>query len=279
MKQLTTLLVLFFSMSLFSQSPWTKKKGEGYLQLSFTTISYDKLFGNPDYNTERKINDNTLQLFGEIGLSDKTTIFATLPLKMQKTGNLVTPISAPNISITSEGSETTIGNIQLGLKQNFYNKNNWVISGQLGIEANTGNFDIATGLRSGADAWTFTPLFLAGKSFRKSYFQSFTRVDIRTYGYSSNFKIGGESGGQIFDSFWLIGFLDIVKSFENGDFLAQESAITGTYVNDQEYGAFGAKVIYEFSDKFGLNAGFGGAFFGNNVAKAPALSFGLYTKF
>lgn len=279
MKQLTTILLLIFSVSLAAQSPWTKKKGEGYLQLSFTTISYDEVFGDPDYNTQRKINDNSIQLYGEIGLNNKTTLFTSVPLKLLKSGEVTPNIGLIGLS-TDEGSQTSLGNIQLGVKHNFYNKDSWVLSGQLGVEANTGSYDNATGLRTGIDAWSFTPLFLAGKSLGKSYFQTFTGVDIRTNGYSSNFKIGGEYGGQIFDNFWLIGFVDIVKSFENGDVvLPVNNILTSTYVNDQEYGAFGAKVIYEFSDNFGLNAGFGGAFFGNNVAKAPALSIGLYQKF
>ena len=55
--------------------------------------------------------------------------------------------------------------------------------------------------------------------------------------------------------------------------------MNGLYVNDQEYGGFGLKGIFEVNNNFGVNAGFGGAFFANNLAKAPALSFGLYHKF
>lgn len=278
MKKLTTLLLLFFTLSFYAQSPWTKNKNEGYIQVSFTAIpSYDSVFGDPDRPTNREISDNTLQLYGEYGLSNKTTLFANIPLKMLKSGDLVTTPSL--VVATSEGSQTSLGNIQLGVKHSFYNKD-WILSGQLGVELNTSSFDNASGLRTGYDAWTFTPLFLAGKSLGNSYLQSFIGFDVRTNDYSSNFKIGGEYGGKIFKDFWLIGFIDIVKSFKNGDVIEPASnMLTATYVNNQEYGAFGAKLIYEFSDKYGLNAGFGGAFFGNNVAKAPALSIGLYHKF
>lgn len=281
MKQVTTFLLLFFSLTIFAQSPWTKKKNEGYVQLSFSLIpTYNTVFGNPDYDTQREISDNTLQLYGEFGLNDKTTLFANVPFKMLKSGKFTDDMSLVlPLVLTSEESKNTLGNIQFGVKHNFYNKN-WVLSGQISVEANTGSFDQSSGLRTGYDAWTFTPLFLAGKSFGKSYLQSFVGFDVRTNGYSSNFKIGGEYGGKIGKDLWLIGFLDIVKSFENGDvILPTSNTYTATYVNDQEYGAFGAKFIYEFSDKYGVNVGFGGAFFGNNVAKAPALSFGLYHKF
>ena len=78
----------------------------------------------------------------------------------------------------------------------------------------------------------------------------------------------------------MIGFLDIVKSFENGDItLPLKNQLTGLYVNDQEYGVVGVKAIGEFSDNFGVTASLPAAFFGNNVAKQVALSFGIYKKF
>lgn len=68
------LLLLFVSYSTIAQSPWTQKNGEFYTQFGFSTIpNYTGIFGDPDYNTERNITDNTFQLYGEYGLSDKTT--------------------------------------------------------------------------------------------------------------------------------------------------------------------------------------------------------------
>lgn len=280
MKKFTILAIFIFSVTSVAQSPWTKKKGEGYLQLSFTNIpTYSELFSDPERITEREITDNTLQFYGEVGLSDKTTLFTNIPLKLLKSGDAVNTGTGV-LNSTISGEQTSLGNIQLGIKHNFYNKNSWVLSGQLGVETNTGSYDNATGLRTGIDAWSFGPLFLAGKSMGASYFQSFIGFDIKTNDYSSNFKIGGEYGGKVFSNFWLIGFLDIVKSFENGNVaLPVNNLLSATYTNDQEYGAFGAKLIYEISNKTGFNAGFGGAFFGNNVAKSPALSIGLYHKF
>ena len=58
------------------------KKGKFYTQFSFTTISnYDTLFGEPNYSNFGKYTDNTFQLYGEYGLSDKTTLIVNLPIK------------------------------------------------------------------------------------------------------------------------------------------------------------------------------------------------------
>lgn len=276
MKKLAYLLILFITFSVFAQSPWTQKKGEAYLQLTYTTIpSYSTLFGNPEYNTERKINDNTLQLYTEFGLSDKTTLIANLPLKMVASNEVTSPTITP---FTTEDSQTALGNLQLGVKHNFYNKK-WLISGQLLLEANTGTYEDASGLRTGYDAWTITPTFIVGRGFNNWYLQAFTGVDIRTNEYSSAFKLGGEAGYKALDWLWIAGFLDGVASFQNGDFLdPTNNRLTGLYVNNQSYAAFGVKLIGEFDKNFGVNAGFGGAFDGRNVAKSPALSLGLYYK-
>ncbi|CAM1357773.1 transporter [Tenacibaculum xiamenense] len=274
MKNVKIIIALLFTGTLFAQSPWTKKKNEAYLQLSFSSISnYTELFGNPDYGTDREITDNTLQLYAEYGVSDKTTLFANVPFKMVKSGN-----PTLDVAIIPEGSESSLGNIQLGVKHNFYNKK-WLISGQVGVEANTGSYNAATGLRTGYDAWTITPLVLVGRGFNNWYIQAFTGVDIRTNDYSSAYKLGGELGYKAIDWLWVAGFLDGVASFQNGETVIPTSnALTGLYVNNQSYAAFGLKLIGEINDKFGANAGIGGAFGGRNVAKKPAFSLGLYYK-
>lgn len=275
MKKLSYLL--FFSASIaFSQSPWTKKKDEAYLQLSFTTISgYTELFAKEDaFSTNREISDNTLQLYAEYGLSDKTTLIANVPLKLVSSGDLVDAA----VNLTTESSLTSLGNIQFGVKHNFYNKK-WLITGQLMIEANSGDFELASGLRTGYDAWSFVPIVIVGRGFDSWYIQAFTGVDIKTNEYSSAFKLGGELGYKTTDWLWIAGFLDGLASFQNGEVaIPVTNTLTGLYVNNQSFAAFGLKLIGEFNDNFGANLGFGGALSGRRVAKAPALSVGVYYK-
>lgn len=277
MKKLTTIPFLFFTLLIVAQSPWTKDKGDLFINLSYTTISnYNELFGDPDYNTERNISDRTYQIYGEYGFTNKTSLVFNLPLKSIKNGNVSNNVGA--LANTDSGSETSFGNIQLGIKHQLYN-NGWVISGQLISEINTSSYDENTGIRTGYDAFTFTPQLLAGKSFGKTFFQSQIGFDIRTNNYSNNFKIGGEFGGKVSKNIWLIGYVDVVKSFEDGNVnLPANNLLTGLYVNNQEYGAYGLKGILQFCD-IGITAGFGGAFFGNNVPKKAAFSFGIFNTF
>lgn len=278
MKNLAKLFLVLISFSGFSQSPWTQEKGKFYTQLSFTTIpKYNTLFGSPEHNINGNITDNTIQFYSEFGITNKTSLILNLPYKSITFNQDVVCVNGPCSSINDK--ENSLGNVSFGIKHNFYKKD-WLFSGQLTMEINSGSYNATSGIRTGYDALTFTPLFIAGKSFGKTYLQTFVGVDIRTNNYSSNIKVGGEIGKKLGTKFWLIGFIDVSKSVENGDIvLPQENIHTGLYVNNQEYGAFGFKSIYEINSKFGINAGFGGAFFGNNVAKAPALTIGLYHKF
>ena len=280
MKNCIKILILFISVSAFSQSPWAQKKGKFYTQLSFTTIpNYNELFGDPDYTTFGEISDNTIQLYGEYGISDKTSLVVNLPLKLISITNFEDPRIDCIGDCSQDFSETVLGNLEIGVKHNFYKKD-WTLSGQFSIEANTGSYFETSGIRTGYDAYTFTPLFLAGRSFGKTYIQSFIGANIRTNDYSSNFKIGGEVGRKITKHIWLIGFLDIVKTLKDGNItLPFQNRLTGLYVNDQDYGAYGLKGIAEINDAYGVTAGFGGAFFGNNVAKQAALNFGVYHRF
>ena len=73
MKKIVIIGLFIFSIHSNAQSPWTQKKGKFYTQLSFTTIpSYNTIYGNPDYVIPRKVSDNTIQMYGEYGVSDKS---------------------------------------------------------------------------------------------------------------------------------------------------------------------------------------------------------------
>ena len=280
MKKIIYLSIFFLSINIFGQSPWTKKKGAFYTQLSFSTIAnYNTLYGSPEKVLNGNVTDNTIQFYTEYGITDKTTLIVNAPIKLisQKDISLICVGIAPCGTI--DNKKTALGNIEIGIKHNFYNKD-WLISGQVNIEANTGTFDANSGIRTGYDAWTVTPLLTVGRGYNNWYLQGFTGVNIRTNGYSSNFKIGGEVGYKPIPKLWLIANLDITQSFNNGEvILPTSNLLTGLYINNQEYVSFGLKTIGEITKNFGLTAGLGGAFSGNKVAKKGAFNLGLYHKF
>ncbi|RED48973.1 hypothetical protein [Seonamhaeicola aphaedonensis] len=276
MKYYLSLIIALVCTSIFAQSAWTKKKGEIYTQLAFTTINdYNQIFGNPDYQTERNLTDNTFQIYGEYGITDNITIMVNLPVKLIEAGSLANN----SASMTSSKSITRLGNIDISIKHLLSNKK-WIISTEINLEANTSAFDNSSGIRTGFNAWSFTPTINFGRSFKKYYTQVYTGLNIRTNGYSTNFKLGGEVGTKPLKKLTLIAFVDILKSFKDGSVeIPPNNLQTALYINNQEYGAFGLKIIGALGEKYGINAGFGGAFFGRNVAKSPALTLGVYHNF
>lgn len=284
MFKLTKIFFLFISISVFAQGPWTQEKNKFYTQLSYTTIpNYNSFFGDEVYTINGKISDNTLQFYTEYGITKNTTLLVNLPLKMIAVKDL--KYQDPAIGCYGDCSETlnenksSLGNIEIGIKHNFYKKD-WLLSAQLSIETNTSSYFQNSGIRTGYDAFTFAPLFLAGTSYNNSYLQTFIGAKIRNNNYSNNFKIGGEFGKKVLKNLWLIGFVDVEKTFKNGTIiLPNKNLLTSLYVNNQEYGVFGIKAIGEITKNFGITGSLPAAFFGNNVAKQIALSVGVYKKF
>lgn len=279
MKQLFLFSSLLFTAIFYSQSPWTKEKGKFYTQFSFSTIqNYDTFFGDPEFTFDGSITDNTFQFYGEYGLSKNTSLLLNVPLKSIRISDFNDPRIDCGGDCSEDFNDTSLGNIEIGIKHNFYNKK-WLLSTQLSMEANTSSFDEISGIRTGYDAFTFTPLFLAGRSLKKGYVQAFVGGNLRTNNYSSNFKVGGEIGTSITKNIILAGFIDVVKSIENGNItFPVVNQLNALYVNNQEYGVLGVKLIGEVSNNFGFTASLPSAFFGNNVPKQLAITTGLYYK-
>lgn len=281
MKKIAILLVNFIIIQVsFAQSPWSKEKGHGFSQLSFTLIpEYNQLFkdGNEFVETERFATDNTIQSYNEIGINKSWSALLIVPFKMQTLGD---PI---NDSIgkywSKEGSLNNFSNISLGLRKSFMIKS-LQSSFQLKVDLRTFAYDQETGMSTGYAATSFNGLYSIGKSINeKNYFYVFTGGTFRSGNYSDMVIFGGEYGHKFFDQLWVTPFLDFNFSLRNGEVaLSTKQIQNGFYVNDQEYMAFGLKITEEINDNFGATFGFGGALGGNNVAGSPALSIGAYYK-
>ncbi|MFT5436591.1 MAG: hypothetical protein ACI840_001239 [Ulvibacter sp.] len=278
MKNLIIVLIslLFFQNSI-GQSAWNLEKDSWYTQLNYTRIGpYSELFidGGKTETIPREIEDNTFQLYAEYGLNSKTTLSASLPIKLIKTGAQTTAATP----IINANSVTSLGNIGFGVKRNLINKNFLLSTGVI-VEANTGSYDDASGIRTGYDTWTFTPGAYFGKSYNNLFLQANVGVGFRTNNYSDFFRGGAEVGYKFLKRIWAIFYLDYKKSFYNGTVsIPVNNESTSLYVDNKEYVGYGLKAIYELTNQLGITAGFGGAFSANAEARAAALNVGLFMK-
>ncbi len=271
------MIILFFSQA-WSYSPWVPGKDKFYAQLGGSMINpYEQLFvgGESPRELPRLMKDYTIQAYGVYGLNSKFALLASIPYKIVSAGE----VNEQNNIPTEEGRLSSLGNIEFGARYNFI-YSVILFTGQLKIEAPTGTYDEVTGLRTGYDAWSIEPSVSVGKSINWFYTFLSAGINYKTNDYSTSAKINFEAGYKFFKRLTLTGVLNFNLSFRNGDVvLPIENINTGLYTNDQEYYAYGLKLIWDITKHFGINTGFYGAFDGNNVAYAPSLNGGAYIKF
>jgi len=279
MKCLTaTILLIFITSILCAQSPWTQNKGGGFAQLGLNAIpTYSDYFkDNTDSRTSsREYSEFGIQAYAEYGLLNGTTIVGSIPLKILQSGD-----QTDNVTVnTRSGSLIAPGNFQLAIKQRIYD-NGITIAGQLGVEAPLGSTDIPTGLRSSFECWTVTPMLSVGSGFGKGYAYGYGGVGLRTNDYSHTFTGGIEGGYKVLKPLWTMLFLDVNRSFKNGNRVDASSVQdSGFYVNDQEWVSLGLKLLFEINDNLGLTASSTLiAFAANQVPQSPSISLGFYGK-
>ncbi len=287
MKLLFTFFISIFLFNIsYSQSAWTKEKNAGYFQLQYNTIpEYDEIYGISKDNSlfpERLQTEMGINLYGEFGITDKITLIGHIPVKIHKSGDINPKVFLPTVDIdgpfTESGTLTALGNIEIGGRYNLYNST-YVVSGQLNVELNTSTFDSDLGLRTGYDAYAFTPTINVGRGWSKSYIQAFTGFTLRTNDYHQSFKFGVEYGYKVLPKLWAIGFIDVLHTVDDADlYFSFNTLTTSNYINNQEYIAFGLKVNYDYNDNFGINFGFGGAFHAELVPKKPSMAIGIFSK-
>ncbi|MEM7101967.1 MAG: hypothetical protein AAF502_02475 [Bacteroidota bacterium] len=270
---------IFLTTFAFAQSAWTQPKGGGFAQLGLTSIpKYSSIYtqDGESFNTSREISDKTIQLYGEYGIRDKTTIILAVPLKIVQAGDSSDVADLP-ISI-QDGTLFGFGNIEIGVRQKLYS-GKFELSVQVKGELGTGSFDQPTGLRTGFDTWGLQSLISIGTGIDDGYVFGYVGGGFRTGSYSSYFKTGLEGGYTFFDRVTLAVFLDVLTSFKDGNrFDPIQNIETGLYLNDQQYVAYGFKVLGQITDLIGVSAAFGGAASGNLVPRSPSLNLGVYAK-
>jgi len=281
MKQIIlTFSFLLIINLLYAQSPWTQEQGSGFGQLSLMAIpTYNEFFDrdSDDLRTSnREYTEISTQAYIEYGVLDGTTVVLDAPIKfLSAKDGLLDSLGV----ILESGNLTSLGNIKISARQRIYN-DGVAVAAQLSVEIPTGKYDDATGLRTGYDAWTFTPSVSVGGGLGKGYIYGYGGVGIRTNDYSNYLNVGLEGGYHPFEPFWVMMFFDVLQSFDNGERIDPPNNLeTGFYVNNQEWASLGLKLLYNINDNIGLTASTTlSAFAAHQVPASPSLSVGVFTE-
>ncbi|MEZ5008224.1 MAG: hypothetical protein R2728_05900 [Chitinophagales bacterium] len=229
--------------------PWAEGKGKGYVETSalFAVATTTK--------------DHTYQLYAEVGLLEKLTFKAIIPLKYISTPNDLDP------NRFEQGTLFGISNVTLGLKYEVFKKKA-VMSVGFDTELKTLNSDAALGLRTGYQKYTFRPIYSVGYGVEKLYTYGEIKPGFSTNGFGHDINVIAEIGGKVDENIWIAGYFEIRGVFKNGDFntLDAETFLnTGFYRDRQNFFTAGAKIAATLVKGFGIN---GAVFYGTNVTQS-----------
>jgi len=277
-KQILLALIVLSPCVVAAQSPWPRSKAGFYVQGSWNFIpTYEEVFTESAVAKaplDRKISEQTFQLYGEYGLNKRTTLIASLPVRWIQNGDFLQNFPAPE---TEKGRTLGLGNASLGIRRAI-REGNVRLTGALRVDFPSTGYSEKTGLRTGYNAWTFVPMLSTGMGLRRAYWFAYGGYGLRTSDYSHFLNAGAEAGLRI-RKCWLIGFSEIVYSLENGKVvLPLKNRINSLYVDKQGYWSLGVKAIVEFNRFWGFNLSAAGAGWGQFVPKRPGLGVGAYFK-
>jgi hypothetical protein len=277
MRKKITPILLFLSIftQIQAQQAWTRAKGSYYTQLGISYLKANKLLNGLENSTplNRDVTDITTQFYGEYGLTNRLTLSTQIPLKLLSVNN-----TSP-LLIVKDGSLTALSNIQAALTANFLNKNGYVLSGKTNISLPTAKFHAETGLRSGFDAFSFTPSLMVGFGHAKFFTSAEIGYVLRNNKYSDRILAAAQIGKFLGKKKKLLAILnmDLMKSRENGTYDDYTSSNTGLYLDEQSYLSPGLKFGYKATTKTMIWLSVGGGVGGvtRNIAASPGLSFSV----
>jgi hypothetical protein len=258
-----------------AQQAWTKEKGKFYSQIGTSFLSYDALLneGKEFIPINRTVNDITIPIYAEYGITNRFMVSAQLPLKMTSVSNV------GNANIGKDGSLIGLSNIQTALTANLVKKNGFVVSVKGAIDFPTAQFDIKTGLRTGFDATTISPSLLAGYGHAKFFTSAEMGYAIRNNAHSNRTFVMAQVGTFFGKNKNFIAILgtDYVQSSNKGTYDDASSAFTGLYLDKQSYLAYHLKIAYKITPKIKvwLATGTGVGSVNKNVAATPSYSLSI----
>ncbi|WP_235296958.1 hypothetical protein [Portibacter marinus] len=280
-KQYIVAILFLYAGSLLAGGPWPQKKGQVYLKLSEWWLVFDQHYtdqGLLDPNITTGLFNTTI--YAEYGFTDRLTGIVYAPLLSRNYMNNL--ISATNQELLVPGEAINgLGDIDITAKYAISRSFPVSVSLTLGLPTGVPSAGSEGNLQTGDGEFNQLVQIDAGQGFQLSenigaYFSALVGFNNRTRGFSDEFRYGLEAGmGLLNNRLWLIGRLNGVESFQNGETAATISS-TSIFSNNSEFTSYGAEAAYYVTKRFGVSASFASAFRGRIIAAAPSYSVGLF---
>ena len=279
------LLLAIFSVQSTLAGPWPRKQGSTFLQLGFSTIGYNKVYGDDSrkYSIGSDVRDNVVQLFLDYGVTDRLTASAMIPMKFLSVSG--------NTSGAASFSKSGISDVDLSMRYNWFRGNGFAISNEILLGFPSGKSSDASGLLLGDGEFNVLLKLLAGRSFHPLplYVSADIGYNIRSEGNSDIVANRGHSDDVLYNLEAGYGFLEsrlflilLLSGKESTSSVPSQSSSAGVFglqTNNQEYTAWIGKVLYKFDPMFGCAVSYATATHGRNIAGGAVLAGSIFVEF
>lgn len=272
-KFLTTILILFFTLHVYTQAPvdcFYPGKGNTQIALSASFEKYSTFYyGNGD--TQDWADDyktNSYSLYGQYGISEKFAAVVSIPFIMVNTMNYN----------NEDVHRKSLQDIALFMKYRALEKTkgNWTytLSPSLGFSTPMTNYTVDFyGVGQGATAVDARLGFMLRNN--KGYFAEIqaaglVRFDPAPSGFAANAKIG------YFNARWYADVYYTMQNISGGADLPDPSSFEELGVS---YNRAGATVAYNIGEKVGIYIGGASVLSGLNIGKSNRVSGGFVLRF
>ena len=264
--------------------PWPQGKGNAYIKLSEWWVRFDRHYtdvGRTDPNLTTGIY-NTF-VYGSYGLTDRLTGIVNANIFGRNVMNKLQSGTTGEELIPGE-SLNAFGDVDLALKYTLTPREAaWqvAVTGLLGIPSGQDAGGSQGALQTGDGEFNQTLRCDVGRGFalgeqKQTYFSVYAGINNRTQGFSEEFRGGLEAGlNLVHRKLWLIGRLDVVESFKNGEESGMVNS-TSIFANNAEFTSAGLELAYYVSRRVGVTAAAAAALRGEIIAAAPSYSVGVF---
>lgn len=261
-----------------AQSPWTQGRAGFLLRASLEVIPkystyYFRTVENNVKPLERSLSTQTLQFYGEYGITRKTTVIAEIPFCFVHSGNVINDASTQ----LQRGSLRNFGNVGIAVRHNFISEK-FTFSGQLRVDLPGGEVNLHTGLSTGYAEGAATALLSLGRHYGRAYWFVYGGGGARGIIKNNYIRGGGETGCKL-NRHWIAVYADFLEntgSEANPGFLPNIK--TALYQPDVSYWMVGAKGIFAFSRFWGTQVAIYRPVAGHLIYRQVALNAGVYFK-
>jgi protein XagA len=261
MRNLVFILLLVVSQfSTLTGQAWAKPKGQGFYKVDLSTIQSNKLFNDAGKVVDaEKLANNSINFYGEVGITNRLTIAGMLPFLA---------LSTPNANMSG------VGDADVALRYALTTSGLAVsLTAMAGLPI--GNNNSTAGLLTGDGEFNQMVKVNAGSGSAKWWSQVGLGFNNRINGYSDEIRWDAEFGYKLMNDKLLTMFkLASIISMDNGTVAL--ASRRGLYANEVEYVSPAIELLYYIKKGMGLSLRGAGAVTGRNVQAAPQISVGFF---